>query len=204
MTNKRRLLTQLVSCFTIRGRATANHSHGLSNANFGWMKSAKFSQQSGSNPHWNDCLWTDFGNVFAWSTDTSPPHSLKHLDYQTFSFILVSSVVAWTFPNFLQTQTLELIQTSCIVLISRLQITDIQHSPLTPVSCSVTIATTWKLHPFRCLISVFSNSRSADYWTLSDHCCRHQPVTRRWMEMLHLYCCIKVGERLAAPATSTS
>lgn len=71
------------------------------------MKSTKFSQHSGSNPRWNDWLWTDCGNVFAWTTDSS--RSRKNL-----------RCCCRNFSNFLQRETLEPIQTSCTVLISSL------------------------------------------------------------------------------------
>lgn len=68
MTIKRRLLTQVVPCFTIREKQQQRITPRLLTANFGWIKSAKFFfffffQHLESNQHWDGCRWTQLGNT---------------------------------------------------------------------------------------------------------------------------------------------
>lgn len=83
----------------------------------------------------------------------------------------------------------------------------IQYSPLTPVSRSVAIATTWRLHPFRWLVVECENIHLFKLqicWLLKIIQALLQSRPCYQMEMLHLYCCIKVREMLATPANSAS
>lgn len=126
MTNKRRLLTQLVSCFTIRETQQRWITAVPSTCKL-W---GEWNQQSF--PNIRDQIFTgttafgrSLGNtffVFALTTDSSPPHSFKHLNYQNLCLVL-ERISTWTWhvqhsPGcFLQTKALELIKTPCIVLI---------------------------------------------------------------------------------------